>query len=116
MCDSPAIIAGMNAPLETVLRDYRARLEQIYGPRLARLGLFRSRARGDAEPDSDIDVMIVLEGSFDRRVEGERTIALAAELSLRYDTVIMPLFADAETYRRSDYSFYENVRREGLPI
>jgi predicted nucleotidyltransferase len=51
---------GMNAPLDMVLREYRARLEQIYGPRLVRLVLFGSRARGDAEPDSDIDVMIVL--------------------------------------------------------
>ena len=106
----------MNAALETVLRDYRARLEQIYGPRLVKLVLFGSRARGDADLDSDIDVMIVLDGPLDARAEGERTIAPAAELSLRYDTVIIPLFADAETYRRSDYSFFQNVRREGLPI
>jgi uncharacterized protein len=106
----------MNAPLETVLRDYRARLEAIYGPRLVKLVLFGSRARGDADPDSDIYVMIVLEGPLDAATEGERTIALAAELSLRYDTVIIPLFADAETYRRNDYSFFQNVRREGLPV
>ena len=38
----------------------RLELERLYGPRLERIILFGSRARGDARPDSDWDVAVVL--------------------------------------------------------
>ena len=45
-----------------LLRRLRAELEQHYGTRLERLILFGSRARGDAGPESDWDVAVVLRG------------------------------------------------------
>ncbi len=106
----------MNAPLETILADLRRRLAALYGPRLERVILFGSRARGDAEPDSDIDVMVVLGEPAAESGGKDRTMALAAELSLKYDTVIMPFVTDARTYAASDYSLYENVRHEGVAV
>lgn len=107
----------MNAPLETILTDLRSRLKALYGLRLDRVILFGSRARGDAEPDSDIDVMIVLkERVEDRGAEKERYMAVAADLSLKYATVIMPFVTDVRTYASSDFSLFENVRREGIPV
>lgn len=109
-----AILPAMNAPLETVLADLRAGLAVLYGDRLDRVILFGSRARGDAEPDSDIDVMIVLKVPADWRAEKGRYMPLATELSLKYDAVIMPFVTDMKTYAESDYSVYENIRREGV--
>jgi predicted nucleotidyltransferase len=107
----------MNAPLETVLADFRARLKALYGPRLERVILFGSRARGDAEPDSDIDVMIVLKQRVeDRGAERERYMNVAADLSLKYDAVIMPFLTDMRTLAASDFSLFENVRREGVAV
>jgi predicted nucleotidyltransferase len=106
----------MNAPLDTVLADLRAGLAALYGARLERVVLFGSRARGDAEPESDIDVMIVLREPADWRAEKDRYMGLATELSLKYDAVIMPFITDARTYADSDYSLYENVRREGVAV
>ena len=104
----------MNPRLRTILAQCRARMEEIYGTRLAGLVLFGSQARGDGEPDSDIDVLVVLDGPLDRRSERERTIQLVADLSLEYDTVIMPVFTDAETYRDNEFSLYRNIRHEGI--
>jgi len=50
------------AQLDTILREFRQGLEDIYGARLVRVVLFGSQARDEAEPDSDIDVMVVLRG------------------------------------------------------
>lgn len=46
-----------NADLKKVLAELRRRLATLYGSRLARIVLFGSYARGDAEPGSDIDVL-----------------------------------------------------------
>jgi predicted nucleotidyltransferase len=48
--------------LDLVLATLRRQLEEIYGERLVRMVLYGSRARGEAEPGSDIDVLIVLKG------------------------------------------------------
>lgn len=71
-----------------ILEDLKAGLQELYGPKLRRLILFGSYARGEAEPDSDIDVAVVLddyESDFD---EVRRTGELAASISLDNDTVI----------------------------
>ncbi|MEX1204937.1 MAG: nucleotidyltransferase domain-containing protein [Dongiaceae bacterium] len=104
----------MNAPLSDVLAEYRARLQEIYGDRLERLVLFGSRARGDAEPDSDIDVLVVLSSNGDALSEkDDGCTSVMADLSLKYDTVIMPIFTDAQTYKTSEFSLFQNIRREG---
>jgi len=104
----------MNAPLSDVLAEYRARLQEIYGDRLERLVLFGSRARGDAEPDSDIDVLVVLSGNGDALSDkDDGCTSVMADLSLKYDTVIMPIFTDARTYKTSEFSLFQNIRREG---
>lgn len=50
-----------------VLSDLKRRLQRRYGERFAGLYLFGSRARGDAEPDSDVDVAVVLRGRLTPR-------------------------------------------------
>jgi len=57
---------------------------------LRRLVLFGSRARGDSEPDSDIDVLVVLDGSVSRETE-EYVRLRAWELSYENGVVIFPL-------------------------
>jgi predicted nucleotidyltransferase len=107
----------MNAPLETVLAELRERFAAIFGSRLDRLILYGSQARGDADDESDIDVMVVLTEPFeDRGVERERYLDVITELSLKYNTVVMPFFTDSATYASSDFGLYRNVRREGVPI
>ncbi len=104
----------MNMPISVILDEFRDRLQGLYGEQLERLILFGSRARGDGDAESDIDVMVVLKGPIDRRSERERTIDIVASLSLEYDNVITPVFTDAETYAESKFSLYRNIRREGI--
>jgi len=57
---------------------------------LNRLVLFGSRARGDNEPDSDIDVLVVLDGPVSHESE-EYVRSCAWELSYENGVVIFPL-------------------------
>ena len=106
----------MERALDTILREYRRRLEEIYGPRLLGLVLFGSRARDDADPDSDIDVLIILSGPIDDWEETQRTSKVTSEVSMEFDADIARMFSAAEDYAEKMLPFYEAVRREGVSI
>jgi predicted nucleotidyltransferase len=107
----------MNAPLETILTELRQRFTAIFGTRLDKLILYGSQARGDADEESDIDVMVVLKQPFeDRGEDRDRYMDVICDLSLKYNTVVMPFFTDSATYASSDFGIYQNVRREGVTI
>ena len=46
---------------DPVLTRFLATVAEIYGDRVERVVLFGSRARGDARPDSDTDIMIEID-------------------------------------------------------
>ena len=102
--------------LNTILAELRRRLEELYGPRLVSLILYGSQARGDAEPGSDIDVLVVLEGPVNPFEEIHRASDIVAGLSLEYDEVISCMFVDREGFAAADTSLLLNVRQEGVPI
>ena len=49
----------------SLVRGLRARLAALYRDRLLGVFLYGSHARGDARADSDIDVMVTLDGDVD---------------------------------------------------
>ena len=106
----------MTAELSTILADLRRHLEALYGPRLVRLVLFGSQARAEAEPGSDIDVLVVLSGPVEPGVEIGRTAAAVAELSLRDDVVVSCTFVSSDRYLTEQSPLLMNVRREGVPV
>ncbi len=107
----------MNAELNTVLHELRRRMEELYGDRLERVILFGSRARGDADPDSDIDVLVVLKGEVKPGEEIGRMSWLLSELSLEYDTVVTCVPMSSQRWHETDPGpLIENVRSEGIAL
>jgi len=78
--------------------------------------LFGSQARGDAEPGSDVDVLIVLRGSINPGEEITRTGELTASLSLLYDVVISRHFVSADQFASEQSPLLLNIRREGVSV
>lgn len=106
----------MDSGSQFILSKLRERLKEIYGPRLVRLVLFGSQARGDATAGSDLDVLVVLQGPVDAGLEINRTGGVVAELSLAHDAVIACVFMDEERFLHRQGPFLRNVRREGITL
>lgn len=85
-----------------------------YQERVSQIVLYGSQARGEAQFDSDIDLLIVLNQGFDYAQEIERTSEFIQELSLRYDTVISRAFISDFRFNHEKSPFLLNVHREGI--
>ncbi len=70
----------MDDKLTTILAELRRRFEVLYGTRMVQMMLFGSQARGDAEPGSDIDILVVLRGEVSPCEEIARTIEDVADV------------------------------------
>jgi predicted nucleotidyltransferase len=117
-----AILPAMTTPLalpalaeEPVLRRLKAELARLYGPRLERVILFGSRARGDARPDSDWDIAVILKGYDGGPAEADRLADLGYDLMLETGAVLsLKPFTPEELEQRT--LFMHNLRHEGVPV
>lgn len=102
--------------LALILDQLRQQLSQLYGQRLVKVVLYGSQARGDALPDSDVDVLVVLKGSVNPYEEIERTGAIVAGLSLEHNLVISCAYVPETRLIQDTSLFLRNVQREGIVI
>jgi uncharacterized protein len=87
----------------------------LYGPRLERVVLFGSRARGDARPDSDYDVAVFLVGVEDRWAEMDRLTQLSTDILDETGAVINALPFSAGAYRERTPLMHE-IRQDGRDL
>lgn len=104
------------AHAETLKRQLHRELTALLGDQLDQIVLYGSRARGDARPDSDFDILIVLRDEFDYAAMIEKTSELVSRLSLDYDTVISRAFTTRYRLDHEMSPYAMNVRREGVPL
>ena len=106
----------MDIMVKRILTALRKQFEKVYGDRLIHMMLFGSRARGDAEPDSDIDVLVVLTGPVNAGEEIRRTGGIVSDLCLENDVVISCVFMDGQRYERKKGPLLRNIRKEGVLV
>ncbi|MEK0178619.1 MAG: nucleotidyltransferase domain-containing protein [Oscillatoriales cyanobacterium] len=106
----------MNNNLPEILAELRHYFHNLYGERLVQLILYASQARGDAKPDSDIDILVVLDGQVHAGKEIASTSEFIAALCLDRTVVISSAFASSIRFQEEKSPFFLNVRREGVLI
>jgi predicted nucleotidyltransferase len=101
--------------IRDILNELKAGLQLTYGEKLKGVFLFGSYARGDADSESDCDILVVLD-AFDRyALEVDRTAVLAADVSLEHGVTLSLVFMREREWLHGDTSFLSNVRDEAVP-
>ena len=78
--------------------------------------LFGSKARGDFDEESDIDLLILLDCPVTSKKE-EDISHITYEIELKYGVVIGKIIEDKNTWNNlQEMPLYKNIRKEGLRI
>ncbi len=79
--------------------------------------LFGSHARGEARPDSDVDLCIVADGAERQLQAAQKFSASFADVLPRPDFTLLPITpARLDEKKRCADHFFETVFTEGVPI
>jgi len=101
--------------ISKLMKELKEGLVVIYEDRLKDLYLYGSYARGVAQSDSDIDVMIVLNNYESYGQEIDRTGELISKLSLDYGISISRVIMKEMQWKNSDTPLLRNIRIDGVP-
>jgi Flp pilus assembly protein CpaB len=90
-------------------------LAELYGARLRGVYLYGSYARDEADHESDVDVMVVLDRVHNYTSEIERTGMLVSSMSLQYGVSVSRVFVSEQDWAGHKTPFLANVRDEAVP-
>ena len=114
--DPPGPEAPESFDPQAIARAVADDLRALYGRRLRRVILYGSWARGDARPDSDIDLLIVLDRVDDRFEERHVMSEILYKHSLANDTVVSALPVAESDFMDPRRPVIVNARKEGHAI
>ncbi len=104
-------------PVNLALDALVWRLLAAFGSEILDLILFGSMARGDATPDSDIDVLVLVRQESWPLEDG--ILRLGARVSLEYDVLFNLFVIDQERWqfmREKGFPLARNIEREGIRL
>ena len=102
---------------EKAIDTFVQQLHARFGQDVIDVRLFGSKARGEAGPDSDVDILIlVTRSNYDLK---HAILWLAAEISLAYDVLLSTRVIPADAWEKmaqGETLFYRTVHAEGVSL
>lgn len=105
--------------MQNLMMQYIAEVKKIYGAHLKSVILYGSYARGDFQPDSDVDVMILLDLSdLDLKQYSQKLSYMTYDFNMDNDLDIKPIAKNEQHFKKwvVNYPFYANVHKEGVVL
>jgi predicted nucleotidyltransferase len=101
------------------LADFVKRLREALPDNVLDVRLYGSEARGEATPESDIDVLVVVQPDSERNRLQERIVDIAFDVNVQFDVFISPCVLSPEILNHPvwrETPFIETVLKEGLRL
>lgn len=105
-----------NEEIEAIGR-VKSAITALLGERLIRFVLYGSRARGDFDPESDIDIAIIVEG-LTREIKN-RILDIVAEIEVEHLTPLSTLVISKEDFeflKKRERRIALDIEQEGIPL
>ena len=109
----------VSAVTRDLLKNYTEGIQRIYGKSLDAVILYGSYARGDYTPDSDIDIMILVDLSVEEMdAYSDALSELGFKYNVQHDIWMMPVVKNQQHFYHwaASYPFYSNVQKEGVVL
>lgn len=103
--------------IKKMLTELAESLQHIYGDKLKTIVLYGSVARGTQTDDSDIDIMVLVDGNNDELHQYDDKLSdVSTDFSLKYLKVLSVVDVSYQEYQdwRTLSPFYKNVSEEGI--
>ena len=98
----------------SIAQEFKRRALQAMPRRVAKIVLYGSRARGDAREDSDWDVAVFIKGRPTREI-GPFCLT-SVSICIMETGEHVQAFPFPIRHEKLDYSFYSNVRADGIAV
>ena len=111
--------ASLDESLRLLLHDAQAALLDLYGPWLDRLILFGSRARGDHRPDSDVDLLVVLDDqrrTLPDELREAEYVEIIVDLLLKHDLLLSVVPVTRSRLAANQEPLFWHVQEEGITL
>lgn len=104
-------------PEEQIFIDLKKTIQEIAGPRLIKIVLYGSRARGDYSEGSDTDIAIIIRGLSPEMKHLMLDKIAGIELDhLRYLSTLILSEDDFELLKKRERRIAGDIEREGIPL
>ena len=110
-------LKGLHRHQAVALQEFARAVRDRLGPRLITLRLFGSQVRGEAAPDSDLDVLVAVEEASPA-LENE-ILDLAFQVNLAHDVYISPRVIGRQVFEHPVWGstpFIRTLQVEGAPL
>lgn len=111
MCSENELPTVTQSVVDAVLELLEGKIEKII--------LYGSYARNDFKPESDIDIMIILNCSREEvKLYRKQICRIASRIGLEHDIEVSLLLRDKSTFESGIQflPFYQNIQKEGITL
>lgn len=109
----------LNQTERDIVEELRGRMREAGGGRLQAVIVFGSRAWGQAGPDADLDVAVIVEGCTPELEAALHESAYQVMWDHHFSPIIALKVFDGDNfavYREKSFSFYRKVAQEGIAL
>ena len=98
-----------------IIKELSEVLKKELGYKIKDIILFGSRARGDASPESDYDLLVLVDRET-KELEG-KIFNITCEIGWKHNVVITVFVHDKDSYEGKKYEpLFMNIRKEGVHV
>ena len=105
--------------LQVITKSVVSSVIDLVSDKIYKIVLYGSYARGDFTPESDIDIMVILDCSKEEVLSyRKQIIRLASDIGLEHDIMLSIALRDKESFyaNQAILPFYQNVEKEGVEL